>query len=96
MLQSLEDLPFPLPISLEQLTSEILEDNNIFTKVKVREYAFDGIKMCDPDRDLNHWTMLVCALIMLMNQKILKFESDGLILFSLFGYVCALLLYKFK
>nr|WKF45044.1 sensory neuron membrane protein 2a [Podabrus annulatus] len=86
LLQSLEDLNLPIPISLEQLTSEILEDNNIFTTVKVREYAFEGIKMCDPYKNLNHWTVLVCTMIILMNQKILKYEPDGLIRFSLFGY----------
>jgi len=86
VLQNLEDLPLSLPIDIEILLGEIFVNTEIFINVKVKEYAFDGIKMCDPDRTQSPYSMLVCLSIMLMRQKLVKYNEDRSMMFSLFGY----------
>ncbi|KAF5278810.1 hypothetical protein FQR65_LT03497 [Abscondita terminalis] len=86
VVQTLEMATLNLGVTMEDILDYIFEDTSLFIDVKVRDLTFGGIKMCDPTRNESAVSKLVCLMIMLMNVKLLRYNEDLSMSFSLFHY----------
>lgn len=80
-------MPFALPYSVDEIVSDVFEQTTIFTRYKVKDLAFGGIKMCDPKRTTTGWSKFICLSVMLLQQKFISYEDDLSMNFALFHYV---------